>query len=112
MLDPLSFYKCLAEETRLKSLLLISLKGKLCVCDLTQALQLSQPKVSRHLSALKQCGLLEDERRGKWVFYGLSRELPEWARGVLAETVLCNSNYIAECLALLHKSSSAANCCA
>lgn len=111
MFDPLSFYKCLAEETRLKSLLLISLKGSLCVCDLTQALDLSQPKVSRHLSELRKAGILEDERRGKWVFYGLSPALPNWARGVLSDTASCNPEYITECLTVLDQQDVPDRCC-
>ncbi|EOX3325770.1 ArsR family transcriptional regulator, partial [Vibrio cholerae] len=50
MFDPILLYKALSEETRLKSLLLMQRQGELCVCDLMQALNLSQPKVSRHLA--------------------------------------------------------------
>ena len=65
MLNPLTFYKCLADDTRLKSLLLIARNDSLCVCDLQQALQLSQPKVSRHLAELRKSDLLDTERRGQ-----------------------------------------------
>ncbi|WP_219013294.1 ArsR family transcriptional regulator, partial [Shewanella algae] len=41
------FFKALADETRLRSLLLILQQGELCVCELTEALALSQPKISR-----------------------------------------------------------------
>jgi len=96
MLDPLAFYKCLSDDTRLRSLLLITLKGELCVCDLTQALELSQPKVSRHLSELRRCELLTDERRGKWVYYKLNNSLPPWAVTVLQQTTQDNHEYIAK----------------
>ena len=56
--NPLQFYKCLADDTRLKAMLLISHQEELCVCELVTALELSQPKVSRHLAQLRQCGLL------------------------------------------------------
>lgn len=46
MSDPILLYKALSEETRLKSLLLMQSQGELCVCDLMDALSLSQPKVS------------------------------------------------------------------
>ena len=69
ILSPLSFYKCLSDDTRLKALMLIYLEKELCVCDLITALELSQPKVSRHLADLRKCQILLDERRGKWVFY-------------------------------------------
>ncbi len=98
MISPLTFYKCLADDTRLKSLLLIRLREELCVCELQQALQLSQPKVSRHLAELRKCGMLADERRGKWVYYRLNPRLPDWARGVIADTAAHNPEYLADCL--------------
>jgi ArsR family transcriptional regulator len=110
MLDPLAFYKCLSEDTRLKSLLLITLKGELCVCDLTRALELSQPKVSRHLSELRKCELLKDERRGKWVYYKLNESLPTWAISVLQQTAEDNPKYIERNLKLLDPTTTA-SCC-
>ncbi len=83
MCDTLTFYKSLAEETRLKSLLLISQHRELCVCDLMTALSLSQPKVSRHLAELRKNGLVIDERRGKWVYYQINPQLPDWMRQIL-----------------------------
>ncbi len=98
MLSPLTFFKCLSEETRLKSLLLISSKQELCVCDIQDALSLSQPKVSRHLAELRKCGLLVDERRGKWVYYRLNPLLPNWACQTLLNTVNENPDYLKNCL--------------
>jgi ArsR family transcriptional regulator len=96
-MTPLQFYKCLAEETRLKSVLLIFQEGELCVCELTTALQESQPKVSRHLAQLRECGLLSDRRQGQWVFYRINPTLPEWANKVLAETVSGNAAFLKAC---------------
>ena len=79
-LTPLSLFKCLADETRARICLLIAGEGELCVCELTAALEQSQPKISRHLAQLRSCGLLEDRRRGQWVFYRLHPLLPEWAQ--------------------------------
>lgn len=107
-MSPLAFYKCLAEDTRLKSLLLISQRGELCVCDLQLALELSQPKVSRHLAELRKCGLLADERRGKWVYYQLHPELPSWALTVLQQTADSNSDYLHSAL---KKLTANLNCC-
>ncbi|MFM2485956.1 metalloregulator ArsR/SmtB family transcription factor [Celerinatantimonas yamalensis] len=98
MLSPLTFFKCLAEDTRLKSLLLISLKQELCVCQLQAALELSQPKVSRHLASLRQCDLLIDERRGKWVYYRLHPALPDWACDVLFNISNQHGDYLADCI--------------
>ncbi|WP_105901634.1 metalloregulator ArsR/SmtB family transcription factor [Vibrio gangliei] len=90
MMSPLILYKALAEETRLKSLLLMQHLGELCVCDLMQALELSQPKVSRHLAELRKHEIVLDERRGKWVHYRINPELPEWARTILQITLQNN----------------------
>lgn len=94
-MNPVQFYKCLADETRLRCLLLIASEGELCVCELTEALQESQPKVSRHLAQLRQCELLVDRRQGQWVFYRINPDLTEWARSVLSETVVHNMDFLA-----------------
>lgn len=109
MISALGFYKCLSEETRLKSLLLITLNKELCVCDLIQALELSQPKISRHLAELRKCELLIDERRGKWVYYKLHPGLPEWAVKVLKLTAKAEVEFIKNELANLNGSANA--CC-
>ncbi len=84
---PLQFYKCLADDTRLKILLLITMRDELCVCDFQSALELSQPKISRHLAELRRCELVQDERRAKWVYYRLHDDLPTWAKEVLTLTM-------------------------
>ncbi|WP_444678085.1 metalloregulator ArsR/SmtB family transcription factor [Halomonas sp. E19] len=83
-LDPVRLFKCLADETRLTLTLLIREEGELCVCEMTHALQESQPKVSRHLAQLRACGLLSDRREGQWVYYRISEALPGWVTEVLA----------------------------
>ncbi len=111
MITPVSFYKCLSEDTRLKCLLLITMQSELCVCDLISALKLSQPKVSRHLAELRKCGLLQDERRGKWVFYRLNPSLPEWSVDVLKTTAESNTEYLSSCLNNLNISKNLPSCC-
>lgn len=83
MLEPVQFFKCLSDETRLYAMLLIFTEGELCVCELMEAMNNSQPKISRHLAQLRNCGLLDDMRRGQWVFYTLAKSLPEWAKNIL-----------------------------
>lgn len=109
-LDPIIFFKCLSDDTRLKSLLLLQLKKELCVCDLMSALQESQPKVSRHLADLRACGLVLDERQGKWVYYRINPELPAWALKILALAAKEHGeHYLAHCLQRLEQPESA--CC-
>lgn len=81
---PHQFFKMLADETRMRCLLIIAREGSLCVCELTQALDESQPKISRHLAQLRQSGVLVDERKGQWVYYQVSNDLPGWMRKVIA----------------------------
>ncbi|MCF7971396.1 MAG: metalloregulator ArsR/SmtB family transcription factor [Methylococcaceae bacterium] len=78
-MSPTQFFKCLSDDTRLRCVTLLQKEGKLCVCELTTALALSQPKISRHLASLRQCGLLQDSREGQWVYYQISAKLPDWA---------------------------------
>ncbi|MDN4502589.1 metalloregulator ArsR/SmtB family transcription factor [Alteromonadaceae bacterium BrNp21-10] len=94
-MDIVTFYKCLADDTRLRCLLLIEQETELCVCELTEALQLSQPKISRHLAQLRNSGLLQDRRQGIWVFYQINPQLPKWALSVLTQTRLNNPDFIA-----------------
>jgi len=94
-LEPIAFYKCLTDEIRLKTLMLVKYYGELCVCELMAALQeQSQPKVSRNLALLRKAKLLIDRKHGQWVFYRINPDLPEWARSVLATTAENNINYI------------------
>ena len=94
MIDPLQFYKCLADETRLKSLMLIQMEGELCVCELMAALDESQPKVSRHLALLRQDKILLDRRQGQWIYYRLNPDLPDWISAVLEQTAEFNRDFI------------------
>ena len=80
---PNQFFKCLSDETRMLSMMLIAQQGELCVCELMVALDDSQPKISRHLAQLRNCGLLSDRRDKQWVYYSLPADLPDWARSLL-----------------------------
>ena len=82
-MDQVNFFKCLSDETRLNIVTLIVENKELCVCDLTEKLQLSQPKISRHLALLRASGLLQDRRQGQWVYYSINPNLPSWANDVL-----------------------------
>lgn len=92
--NPVAVFKALGDELRLAALLLIRGQGKLCVCELTEAFDVSQPKVSRHLANLRDVGLLDTERQGQWVYYYLSPRLPEWLTRVLEETANNNGALI------------------
>ncbi|GAA3929802.1 metalloregulator ArsR/SmtB family transcription factor [Litoribacillus peritrichatus] len=95
-MNPVELYKCLADDTRLKSLLLITEEGELCVCELTEALKESQPKISRHLAQLRKFGLLSDRRQGQWIYYSLSPDLESWANIIIQTTLENNRHYLSE----------------
>ena len=111
-MNPCTFFKCLADDTRLKTLLLIAQTGEACVCDLMEALALDQPKTSRHLAQLRKCEILQDERRGKWVFYKLHPCLPQWAKNVVLSAAENNETYYIPALQkLIASQSSTSTCC-
>lgn len=85
--NPLSFYKSLTDDIRLKTLMLTHYHGELCVCELMEAMdEGSQPKMSRNLAVLKKAKVITDRKHGQWVFYRINPELPLWAKSVIAQT--------------------------
>ncbi len=79
--DLVPLFKALGDPTRLKILELLKTRGKsccdlvereergLCACDIEQAVGLSQAAVSHHMDLLRRAGLVEAEKRGRWMFY-------------------------------------------
>jgi ArsR family transcriptional regulator len=64
--------KSLANETRLKMMKVLS-KKEMCVCAIAIALDLTQPTASHHLNILENVKLVKSMKKGKWVFYSVSR---------------------------------------
>ncbi|MED4753557.1 metalloregulator ArsR/SmtB family transcription factor [Brevibacillus choshinensis] len=64
--------KALGDPTRLKIIALLNMRD-CCVCELVPIFGISQPSISKHMSRLKNVGLVTEERRGQWVFYSLNR---------------------------------------
>ena len=85
-LAPDSLFTLLAHPSRLRALLLLVQEGELCVCELTHALGVSQPMISRHLAQLREAAVVRHRREGLWVHYSLHPDLPAWVRRVLVET--------------------------
>ena len=77
-IEPDKFFGALANDVRLRCAVLLAHQGELCVCELTHALGMSQPKVSRHLATLRELGMVLDRRDGLWIYYRLHPDLPEW----------------------------------
>lgn len=66
--------------------MLIQAEGEVCVCEMTFALEVSQPKISRHLAVMREAGVVEPRREGTWIHYRMSPDLSAWAQEVMALT--------------------------
>lgn len=77
-----AIFRALSDEKRLRILGLLTV-GELCVCELTEELDLPQPLLSFHLRTLKDAGLVVDRRAGRWVFYSLQTNPLDEARSLL-----------------------------
>ena len=66
-------FKALSDETRLRILNLL-LERECCVCEVMQALEISQTRASRNLSALYDAGLLKLRKDGLWSLYSIDQE--------------------------------------
>jgi len=66
-------FKAVADKNRLRIFKMLQHK-KMCACEISAALGITRPSVSRHLSLMKDAGLVEDQRNGPWVDYSLCEE--------------------------------------
>jgi ArsR family transcriptional regulator len=72
----INIFKALAEENRLRILALL-LQNEMCVCEIKGSLKMTQSNVSRHLIALKNCGILECSKKSQWAYYKISDKFKE-----------------------------------
>ncbi len=86
--SPDQLFASLSNDTRLRCLMLLLRHDELCVCELTHALDISQPHVSRHLALLRETGLVADRRAGLWVYYRINPQLPDWVSNMFHELFL------------------------
>ncbi|MCP5443603.1 MAG: metalloregulator ArsR/SmtB family transcription factor [Chromatiaceae bacterium] len=77
--SPEEFTRATAHSTRLRILMLLADQSERCVCDITAALELPQPKISRHLAILRETGILVDRRAGQWIHYRVDPDIHAWA---------------------------------
>jgi ArsR family transcriptional regulator len=68
--------KALADPVRLRLMSLVASHagGEACMCDLTDAFELSQPTISHHMKVLHEAGLVDRDKRGVWVYYRVRPE--------------------------------------
>lgn len=68
--DVVRWFHALSDPTRLHVVDMLS-RGEMCVCDLQDAVGAAQSRLSFHLRVLREAGLVDDRRAGRWVFYSL-----------------------------------------
>ncbi len=71
-------FKALGESNRLRILKMLEIRP-LCVCEITEVLQLATSTVSKHLSILRDAGFIVDHKEGKWINYYLADTLRQEA---------------------------------
>ena len=79
-------FRALADPVRLRLVSLIGAHqgGEVCVCELTDAFDLTQPTISHHLRVLREAGIIGSERRGTWVYYRLQPAVLERMAALLS----------------------------
>jgi ArsR family transcriptional regulator, arsenate/arsenite/antimonite-responsive transcriptional repressor len=69
--------KALADRNRIRVLLALQ-EGELCICQITELLDLAASTTSRHVAILKNAGLVEDRKSGRWVYCRLPGKSAPW----------------------------------
>ncbi len=73
MLEFMTVIKALADENRVRALLALRSR-ELCVCQITELLELAPSTVSKHMSILKQARLVDSRKEGRWIYYRLAED--------------------------------------
>ncbi len=94
-----TIFKALSEESRLRILALL-MKGEMCVCEIEVCLNMTQSNASRHLTVLKNCGMLYCYKKAQWAYYGISEGFKEEHKSLwdylelkLVELPACQADY-------------------
>jgi ArsR family transcriptional regulator len=80
-------FKALSDPIRLRLLSLIAATAEICVCDLTDAFEVTGATISHHLRVLREAGLVDCERRGTWVYYWVHQQALDLLGGLLSTGV-------------------------
>lgn len=74
--EMVDIFKSLAEESRLRILALL-IQEEMCVCEIKECLNMKQSNVSRHLTALKNSGILDSHKEAQWSYFRISDKFKE-----------------------------------
>lgn len=80
-------FKALGDENRLKILERIAAQDEVCACNLLEDLEVSQPTLSHHMKLLRDCGLVDARKEGRWMHYSINKQRFEKALSVI-ETII------------------------
>ena len=72
MRELIKIFRSLGDETRIRMLKILLEKESLCVCEVMQALDITQTRASRNLGILEEAGFVVSERKGAWVHYSIT----------------------------------------
>ena len=71
MRDLISLGQAIVDPTRVRIIAALR-RGELCVCELVDALEISQSNLSTHLQVLRQTGIVTTRKEGRWIYYSLT----------------------------------------
>ncbi len=86
-IEQAKLFSVLSNHIRLRCLYLLAVNGEVCVCEVVDALCITQPSASKSLISLKTAGLVSDRRDANWIYYSLRNDLPAWVITILRTTV-------------------------
>ncbi len=84
-------FKVLSDETRLRIINLLMVKS-LCVCELVEVLNLSQPKISKHIAKLRAINLVTTKKNEQYIFYSINKDNLTYNN--ILSSVFKNTNYL------------------
>ena len=91
----LNITKALADGNRSRVIMALIDLEELCVCQITEMLEIATATVSRHMSILQNAQLVKSRKEGRWVYYRLSGSFPPLLKSWLKES-MSHSEQIAE----------------
>lgn len=103
MEDKIEVFKALSDKNRLLILEMLSC-GELCACDIIEGLNLTQPTISHHMKILKSSGLVNGEKKGKWMIYSINEKVVD----DLCDFIKHITTYKEDCIC---KNINKSNCC-
>ena len=77
----------MSNQTRLRCLYLAAKQEEVCVCEVVDALDISQPTASKALKVLREAGILTDRRDANWIYYRLHESMPGWVAAIVRTTI-------------------------